>query len=62
MSPAFLALTTAPRAARFVRLVARGAAPSSLNVALRQTAGLHRRFGTLLTAGVVGGTILDRWE
>ena len=57
--PALVVLATAPRAVWLVRLIWRADSPRVLNVALRRTAGLHLRFGLLLTGGLVVGAILD---
>ena len=59
--PAVLACLTLPTAARLVRMLQRAQDPQGLNVVLRRTAGLHLRFGLLLTAGLLLGALVERW-
>jgi 1,4-dihydroxy-2-naphthoate octaprenyltransferase len=51
---------TLPIAARLVRTVAATAEPHVLNGVLRKTAGLHLRFGLLLTLGLLLAAGIDR--
>jgi 1,4-dihydroxy-2-naphthoate octaprenyltransferase len=58
--PLALVLLTAPTAAGLIRLVFSAAEGRALNVALRKTAGLHLRFGALMTIGLVIRATIDR--
>ena len=58
----WLAPTLPRAAAMLVPLVISPAADAALNAAVRGTAGLHLRFGLLLTVGLLAGALLDRWR
>jgi 1,4-dihydroxy-2-naphthoate octaprenyltransferase len=58
--PVALVLLAAPAAVSLVRLVFSAAEGRELNVALRKTAGLHLRFGTLMTIGLLIRATIDR--
>ena len=58
--PAVLAFLTVPLAADLVLVLWRADGPVELNVVLRRTAGLHLRFGLLLTTGLLVGVLLER--
>lgn len=58
--PVLLVALTLPTAVRLARLVFSAAEGRLLNVALRKTAGLHLRFGCLLTVGLVIHALIDR--
>jgi len=59
-----LAVTVAalPRTVALMRAVAPARTVPELNRILRQSAGLHMRFGLLITAGYLTAAILDRWS
>ena len=58
--PVALVVLSAPAAFGLVRLVFSAAEGRALNVALRKTAGLHLRFGLLMTAGLLIRATIDR--
>lgn len=58
--PVALVLVCAPTALALIRLVFSAAEGRALNVALRRTAGLHLRFGLLMTAGLLIRATIDR--
>ncbi|MGH2532532.1 MAG: 1,4-dihydroxy-2-naphthoate octaprenyltransferase [Thermomicrobiales bacterium] len=58
--PALAVGATLPTAARLVRAVLTATEPDELNRLLRKTAGLHLRFGALLSVGLLAATIVDR--
>lgn len=58
--PCLIVGITLPIAFQLSRTVASYDDPPTLNRALRKTAGLHLRFGTLLTGGLLVAAILDR--
>jgi len=58
--PVLIAGLTIPAAARLCRLCLSADDVRELNTLLRQTAGLHLRFGALLTVGIVVSAILER--
>ena len=47
-------------AIQLVRIVSGGAGPMEMNGVLRRTAGLHLRFGLMLTGALLFRTVLDR--
>jgi 1,4-dihydroxy-2-naphthoate octaprenyltransferase len=58
--PALLVIASLPSAIALVRIAYRATEPAALNRLLRRTAGLHLRFGALLTGGLVVRAIIDR--
>ncbi|HKG24791.1 MAG TPA: 1,4-dihydroxy-2-naphthoate octaprenyltransferase [Thermomicrobiales bacterium] len=58
--PVAVVVLSAPTAVWLIRLVFSAAEGRSLNVALRKTAGLHLRFGLLMTAGLLIRATIDR--
>ncbi|MEA2528759.1 MAG: 1,4-dihydroxy-2-naphthoate polyprenyltransferase [Thermomicrobiales bacterium] len=58
--PVILVLAAAPTAIGLIRLVFSAAEGRALNVALRKTAGLHLRFGSFMTVGLLIRAITDR--
>jgi 1,4-dihydroxy-2-naphthoate octaprenyltransferase len=58
--PALAVVVTVPTAAALARLAYSAAEPEELNRLLRRTAGLHLRFGSTLTAGILLRALLDR--
>lgn len=58
--PTLATLITVPMAHRLARLEAAHTDPPTLNLVLRKTAGLHLRFGLLLTAGLLAAAALAR--
>jgi 1,4-dihydroxy-2-naphthoate octaprenyltransferase len=58
--PVAVVVLSAPTAVSLIRLVFSAAEGRSLNVALRKTAGLHFRFGLLMTAGLLIRATIDR--
>jgi 1,4-dihydroxy-2-naphthoate polyprenyltransferase len=58
--PVLLVVATAPTALRLGWLVLSAAEGRALNVLLRRTAGLHLRFGSLMTMGLVARAAIDR--
>jgi len=58
--PSLVVLVSAPVAAALVRLAYSASDLDQLNRLLRKTAGLHLRFGGLLTLGLLFRAILDR--
>jgi 1,4-dihydroxy-2-naphthoate polyprenyltransferase len=58
--PVVIAGLTIPAAARLCRLCLSAVDVRELNTLLRQTAGLHLRFGALMTVGIVVSAILER--
>ncbi len=60
--PIAIVAATIPLAARLCRNVASGSDAPALNRVLRATAGLHLRFGALLTLGLLIATVIDRLD
>jgi 1,4-dihydroxy-2-naphthoate octaprenyltransferase len=60
--PVLLSAVTLPTSLWLVQTVLTATEAATLNQLLRKTAGLHLRFGTLLTAGLLIGTMIDRWR
>ena len=58
--PVLLVAVSLPVATALVRAVFAATEPQTLNRILRKTAGLHARFGALLTLGLLVRAILDR--
>jgi 1,4-dihydroxy-2-naphthoate octaprenyltransferase len=58
--PVVITVLTIPAAARLCRLCLTAVDVRELNTLLRQTAGLHLRFGALMTVGLVVSAILER--
>jgi len=58
--PSVLVILSLPLAIRLIRLARRATEPQALNALLRQTAGLHLRFGLLLTLGLICSRFIDR--
>jgi 1,4-dihydroxy-2-naphthoate polyprenyltransferase len=58
--PVLITFATVPVAMRMTLLVFSQATALELNQLLRKTAGLHLRFGTMLTVGLLATTALDR--
>jgi 1,4-dihydroxy-2-naphthoate octaprenyltransferase len=58
--PVALVVLTVPTALRLIQLVFSAAEGRALNVALRKTAGLHLRFGSLMTLGLLIRATIDR--
>jgi 1,4-dihydroxy-2-naphthoate octaprenyltransferase len=58
--PVLLVAVTLPAALRLCRLCLTAVDVRELNKLLRQTAGLHLRFGTAMTAGLVLSSIFER--
>lgn len=58
--PTLVTLATGPVALRLIATFYREHDARALNAALRKTAGLHLRFGLLLTAGLLVAAVLDR--
>lgn len=58
--PVALVVLAAPTAVSLIRLVFSAAEGRQLNVALRKTAGLHLRFGILMTLGLLIRATIDR--
>jgi 1,4-dihydroxy-2-naphthoate octaprenyltransferase len=58
--PVLLVVVTVPTAIRLIAVARTGADTASLNRLLRKTAGLHLRFGSLLIAGLLIRSALDR--
>jgi len=58
--PAAVVAVTLPRAVGLVQSLRIAQDPLSLNRVLRQTAGLHLRFGALLAAGIAVAALLAR--
>jgi 1,4-dihydroxy-2-naphthoate octaprenyltransferase len=58
--PALIVAATLRRAIELIRLAYSATEPLQLNQLLRRTAGLHLRFGSLLTVGLIIRAILDR--
>lgn len=58
--PSLLVAGSVPAAVSLTRLAYAATAPSDLNRLLRKTAGLHLRFGALLTAGLLVRATIDR--
>lgn len=58
--PAMLPLVTVPAALRLVRAVIAAPNAEALDPGVRDTAGLHFRFGLLLFAGLVIATVIQR--
>ncbi len=58
--PALLPLLTLPTATALVRRLQTASSPQDLNSILRRTAGLHLRFGFLLTAGLFVAAVFGR--
>lgn len=58
--PVLAAFTTIPVARRLNQLTFSDAMDKALNPLVRKSAGLHLRFGLLLTAGLVIATFIDR--
>ena len=58
--PLFLVAISLPVAFALIRLAYGATGPADLNGLLRKTAGLHLRFGGLLTIGLITRAIIDR--
>lgn len=58
--PVLATFGSLPIAVRQCRAISSGEDAPELNRVLRSTAGLHLRFGTLLTLGLLGAALLDR--
>jgi len=58
--PALLVAATVPTAFELSRIAVAATDALALNLLLRRTAGLHLRFGSLLTLGLLARVILDR--
>ena len=58
--PVAIVFSTLPRAVTLMRSLRAADDAPSLNRVLRQTAGLHLRFGSLMTAGIALGAVIDR--
>ncbi|MGH2558016.1 MAG: 1,4-dihydroxy-2-naphthoate octaprenyltransferase [Thermomicrobiales bacterium] len=58
--PVLVVAVTMPAAVNLVRAVLTATEPAELNRLLRKTAGLHLRFGTLLSIGLLAATVVDR--
>jgi 1,4-dihydroxy-2-naphthoate octaprenyltransferase len=58
--PLLIIGSTLPAAIALTRLAYSASDPKTLNQLLRRTAGLHLRFGALLTLGLVARAIIDR--
>lgn len=58
--PLLVVYASLPGAVRLVRIVNSGAGTLELNAVLRKTAGLHLRWGLLLSVALLFRTILDR--
>jgi 1,4-dihydroxy-2-naphthoate octaprenyltransferase len=58
--PALIVAVSVPRAVVLVRLLTGATEARELNVALRGTAGLHLRFGAMLTVGLLVAALIDR--
>jgi 1,4-dihydroxy-2-naphthoate octaprenyltransferase len=58
--PVLSVVATLPRAVGLVQSLRAALDPPSLNRVLRQTAGLHLRFGALLATGVALAALIDR--
>ncbi|HRA48433.1 MAG TPA: hypothetical protein PK819_10245, partial [Thermomicrobiales bacterium] len=60
--PVLVTLVTIPAALQITRLVGTPeVTPSQLNVAVRQTAALHFRYGLLFAAGLVFRAIIEQF-
>jgi 1,4-dihydroxy-2-naphthoate octaprenyltransferase len=58
--PALIVFATLPTTVALVRIAYEASEPMALNRLLRRTAGLHLRFGALLTGGLLVRVIIDR--
>lgn len=58
--PIAIVLISVPAALTMIRLIFSPATGPALNIAVRKTAGLHLRFGSLMTVGLLARAILDR--
>jgi 1,4-dihydroxy-2-naphthoate octaprenyltransferase len=58
--PVAIVLAAIPAALAMIRLIFSPAQGPALNIAVRKTAGLHLRFGSLMTLGLLARAILDR--
>jgi 1,4-dihydroxy-2-naphthoate octaprenyltransferase len=58
--PVIMVALTLPNAARLIQLARTAPDSSALNRLLRKTAGLHLKFGSLLTLGLLIRATLDR--
>jgi hypothetical protein len=58
--PLLLVVVSVPVALALIRLAYGATGTADLNRLLRKTAGLHLRFGGLLTLGLITRAIIDR--
>jgi 1,4-dihydroxy-2-naphthoate polyprenyltransferase len=58
--PVAIVVASIPAALTMIRLIFSSAQGPALNIAVRKTAGLHLRFGSLMTLGLLVRAIIDR--